>query len=48
MIIFARNYSVAKYLEKKLRELEKLSRDLAIETARTTDCQNSCAFMEAH
>ena len=42
---------MAKYLEKKAEtaeSLEKLNCTSASETARTTDCQNSCEFMEAH
>ena len=33
---------MAKYLEKKAKSLAKLNCNLASETARTTDCQNSC------
>ena len=40
--------SVAKYLEKKGDSMEKLNCNLASETARTTDCQNSGEFVEAH
>ena len=37
--------SVAKYLKKKVESLEKLNCNLASETAKTTDCQNSGEFM---
>ena len=39
---------MAQNLEKKAESLEKLNCNLARETARTTDYQNSCEFMEAH
>ena len=44
---FCKN-SVAKYLEKKAESLEKLNCNLTSKTARTTDCQNSGEFIEAH
>ena len=37
---------MAKYLKKKAESLEKLNCNLASETARKTDCQNSSEFME--
>ena len=37
---------MAKYLEKKAKSLEKLNCNLASETARTTDCQNSGEFTD--
>ena len=39
---------MAKYLERKAEILEKLNCNLASETARTTNRQNSGEFMEAH